>query len=440
MPEGFQSQEMQPLGVRLQPDSRDIPTQGGAHPQEQPQQPSPLPLCLNAPQAEVAMRVDVHTPAMSLQPTISGPSLPPEGQNPPPSSWQPHTSQLDSSSPNTSGVSQLADGGNPPPNTQPHPISQATNSQSMHAGGQSPSPSSHPLYTSQPENFQLNPNAPAEGRNFPPSTQLHQVPQVTDSKPNINGKQVPANGQDASSNSPSFRWPPFEPLSFESNPFLLQSLYPNKANEHATPDNIPAPVPVLGKRSQKTSSPPASNFKQRRARSAEPQPPLRDPASTPLTAADILTILAVRDQRNREDLLSDFRSLVAQTSVHQTSTASTSTPRSTSTPGPSASTPSSAGPVTSPDSAGSTAAGILTQEKILQLIMPLLSRGEYALYCIFYRSLIFRRGTSRSTQPAPDTEDIEMDVPPANATEVAAALFVEMQKYMINGKHVNCIP
>jgi hypothetical protein len=144
-------------------------------------------------------------------------------------------------------------------------------------------------------------------------------------------------------------------------------------------------------------------------------------------------MLAVRDKWNREDLLSEFRCLVAQTFGHQTSTASTSTP------GSSASTPGSAGPVTTPDSAGSTAAGILTQEKILQLIMPLLSGGEYALYCIFYQSLIFRKGTSRSTQPAPGTEDIEMEVPPANAAEVAAVLFVEMQKYMNNSKHVNCL-
>ena len=72
--------------------------------------------------------------------------------------------------------------------------------------------------------------------------------------------------------------------------------------------------------------------------------------------------------------------------------------------------------------------------------MPLLSGGEYALYCIFYQSLIFRKGTSQNTQPASGTEDIEMAVPPANAAEVAAALFVEIQKYMINGKHVNCIP
>jgi hypothetical protein len=372
IPEGFQSQEMQPLGVQLQHDSRDIPTQGGTHPNEQPQQTPPLPLRPNAPQAEGAMRVDVDTPAMSLQPTIGGPSLLPGGQNPPPTSRQPHRSQLDSSSPNTSGIPQLADGGNPPPNTQPHPISQATNSQSMHAGSQNPSPSSHPLHTPQPENFQLNPNASAEGSNFSPNTQLHQVPQVTNSQPNTSAKQVPASGQDA---SPSFRWPPFQPLSFESNPFLLQSLYTNKSNDHSAPDNTPAPV--LGKHSQNASSLPGSNSKRRRARSAEPQPPLRDPASTPLNAADILTILAVRDKRNREDLLSEFRCLVTQTFSHQTSTTSTSTPC------PSASTLGSARPVTTPDSAGSTAAEMLTQEKILQLIMPLLSGGEYALYCIF---------------------------------------------------------
>ena len=393
-----------------------LPTQDGVHTQEPP--PPPLLLPLNAPQAEGAMRVDVHAPAMSLQPTISEPSLPPEGQNPPPSSRQP---RLDNSPPNTGGIPQLADGSNPP-NTQPHSISQSTNSQSMHAGGQNPSPSSPPLHTSQPEKFQSDPNTPAEGRNFPPNAQVHQVPQVTNSQPNTNG-----NGKDASPNPPSFKWPPFQPLTFESNPFLLQS---NKANDHSTPDNIPAPV--LGKRSQNTSSP-MSNFKRRRARSTEPQPPVRDPAPTPLNLADILTMLAVRDKRNREDLLSEFRCLVAQTFGHQTSTASTSTP------GSSASTPGSAGPVTTPDSAGSTAAGILTQEKILQLIMPLLSGGEYALYCIFYQSLIFRKGTSRSTQPAPGTEDIEMEVPPANAAEVAAVLFVEMQKYMNNSKHVNCL-
>jgi hypothetical protein len=41
---------------------------------------------------------------------------------------------------------------------------------------------------------------------------------------------------------------------------------------------------------------------------------------------------------------------------------------------------------------------------------------------------------SATTKSLPQSEDIDMDSPPTSTSEIAAALFAEMQKYGINGK------
>jgi hypothetical protein len=122
---------------------------------------------------------------------------------------------------------------------------------------------------------------------------------------------------------------------------------------------------------------------------------------------------------------------------NQSSSPSTSTPGSAG----SASSPSSEEPMPAQGSAGPMLGSVLTKEKIIELITPLLPRSEYALYYYTFLSIVdFRQDTNRSDQPAPGTEDIEMQAPPTNTTEVAAILFAEMEKHMTNGKHINYIP
>ena len=84
---------------------------------------------------------------------------------------------------------------------------------------------------------------------------------------------------------------------------------------------------------------------------------------------------------------------------------------------------------------------VLTKEKIAELITPLLPRSEYAFYHYTILSIVdFRQDTNRSDQPAPGTEDIEMQAPPTSTAEVAAILFAEMEKHTTNGQHINYYP
>jgi hypothetical protein len=449
--DGFQSEEMQPLGS----------TQGGAHRQEQPpplpsplnvphtegamqldvspplnskgdahlqeQLQPPLPLPLDASQTERAMQLDVNPnpPMTSLQPTTGGLSLPAEGQNPLPSpqpvhapqpvnpqlntngapmraegcnpinTQPPQIPQVTDSQTNTHGITPLAEGHNPSQNAQPHQIPQVTDSQTNTHGitpipqGLNPSPNTQPQQIPQVTDSQTNthgitpiaqghnpspntqpPQIPqvthsqtnthgitplAEGHNSSPNAQPHQMAQVMTSQPSTDGIQIPPANESPSPNPPAFTWQPFEPRSLELSPFLLQS-------KHT----------VLGRRSRDPSLP-ASNLKRpRRACSAEPQPPPKDPVPTLINISEVLTMLEVRDKRNREDLLGEFRLLMAQKSNDRSSTAST--------PSPGLQKFSHQSSIASASISGSTAAVTLTEEKILELITPLLLRGE----CVFY--------------------------------------------------------
>ena len=96
---------------------------------------------------------------------------------------------------------------------------------------------------------------------------------------------------------------------------------------------------------------------------------------------------------------------------------------------------SSEEPIPTQGSAGPMLGSVLMKEKIVELITPLLLRSEYALYYYTFLSIVdLRQDTNRSDQPTPGTEDIEMQAPPTNTAEVAAILFAEMEKHMMNGK------
>jgi hypothetical protein len=136
-------------------------------------------------------------------------------------------------------------------------------------------------------------------------------------------------------------------------------------------------------------------------------------------------MLDIRDKRNREDLLNEFRLLMAQNFSDRSSTASTSTPHSARS--------------TSTQSISGSSGSQLTKEKILDLIMPLLPSGQCAFYYYTFLFIDPSQDTHRSSQPTPGTEDIEMEAPPANAAEVAATLFAELQRQVTNGKHINYI-
>ena len=466
-------------------------TKDGAHLQEQP------------PQTEKAMQLDVNPPMTSLQPTTDGLSLPAEGHNmpqnpqppyaPQPANPKPNTNgvpvpaegcnsmntqlhqipQGTNSQPNTHGIMPPAEGRNPPPSSQQLQIPQVTVSQQNANGVISPVESHNPPPSAQPHPMPVTgsqPNThgitpPADGHIPPPSAQSHQILQVMDSQPNANGVispveshndplnaqpqqmalvttsqpstneiQSPAGGQGPSRqgpsrNPPAFKWPLFQPLIFESNPFLLQSKHTNTASDRSAPGQMPDSV--LGRRFRDTP-PPASNPKRRRARSAELQPSLKEPAPTPINISEILTMLEVRDKRNREDLLDEFRRLMAQKSNDRSLTASA--------PGPSSQKFNRQSSITSSSAPGPTAAVTLTEEKILELITPLLLSGQYVFNYAFLSIADLCKDTSQPNQLAAGTEDIEMDAPPASAPEIAATIFAEMQKHMLNGKHVNCTP
>jgi hypothetical protein len=106
---------------------------------------------------------------------------------------------------------------------------------------------------------------------------------------------------------------------------------------------------------------------------------------------------------------------------NQSSSPSTSTPGSAG----SVSSPSSEEPIPAQGSAGLMLGSVLTKEKIVESITPLLLRSEYALYYYTFLSIVdLRQDTNRSDQPAPGTEDIEMQAPPTNTAEVAAILLL----------------
>ena len=73
------------------------------------------------------------------------------------------------------------------------------------------------------------------------------------SHPNTNEIWAPANGHSLSPKPPPFSWLPFQPQSFEANPFLLWSQYTSKASTHLPSNHILGQVP--GRHSQDTSLP-----------------------------------------------------------------------------------------------------------------------------------------------------------------------------------------
>src|SRR5882762_166114 len=100
----------------------------------------------------------------------------------------------------------------------------------------------------------------------------------------------------------------------------------------------------------------------------------------PINISEILTMLEVRDKRNREDLLDEFRRLMAQKSNDRSLTASA--------PGPSSQKFNRQSSITSSSAPGPTAAATLTEEKILELITPLLLSGQY-VFTYAFPSLTF---------------------------------------------------
>ena len=66
--------------------------------------------------------------------------------------------------------------------------------------------------------------------------------------------------------------------------------------------------------------------------------------------------------------------------------------------------------------------------------------GQYVFNYAFLSIADLCKDTSQPNQLAAGIEDIEMGAPPASVPEIAATIFAEMQKHMLNGKHVNCTP
>jgi hypothetical protein len=126
--------------------------------------------------------------------------------------------------------------------------------------------------------------------------------------------------------------------------------------------------------------------------------------STSIPTHTLLRILEVRDQQTRQDLVDDIRLLLAENFCTL-------------------------------DSTGSVAPVTYTEDKIIEIVTPLLMRksvsGKYSSSYILFINHSFRTDTDQSA----NTEDIDMAAPPAppvTAREIAAALFAEMQK---NGKY-----
>jgi hypothetical protein len=320
---------------------------------------------------------------LMLEMTTPHPSASAEGHISP--DLQPHLT-----APTTIPQPSISEGHVSSPDIQLHLTSLITTPQpTTSAGGHISSPGIQPHQI-------LNPQPNGNGIT-PPSDGL--CPLREPLQPNNNGITTP---QTPSPNPPQFSWPSFQPQTLNKNPFSLQ---PRHTNDGPVPEKRPQDPSLT-----------AQHFKRRR---------IHDAAVIPSNVHEILSMLETRDRRNREALLDELRLFMGQRSVDKNST-TTHWPRSTPDP-------TLPGAVAS-DPAASATAVTLTEEKILNLIMPLLSRGMPRIHT-FLLMFDLHTDPSQSSQSSQPFEDVEMGAPLANAAEVAAAIFAEIQKHTANGKH-----
>jgi hypothetical protein len=294
-----------------------------------------------------------------------------DSQNPTPNLQAPQTPQLANSRPDSSAI----EGQNPPPNLQAPQMPQLTNSRPDSSAIDSQNPPPDPQAHQTPQFTNSRPDSIAiDSQNLPPNPQTHQTPQPTNSQPHsagIDGQGPPPNPQVHQTFAPSFNGqqsfdfrashqpsPAFQPQQFQGAQFLFSG---TGCRNTTRPFNGPLPDQVLGARSRNSST---QASKRRRARSAEPQNPhtLQSPMSTAVPSDVVLQIMEVRDKRTRQELLSDIRVLMAE--MFRT-----------------------------PISTGSTTVVPLSQDKILEMINPLLTAktttGEYIeLHFIFQTQVL----------------------------------------------------
>ena len=157
----------------------------------------------------------------------------------------------------------------------------------------------------------------------------------------------------------------FQPQQFQGAQFLFSGA---GCRNTTRPFNGPLPDQVLGARSRNSTQ--AS--KRRRARSAEPQNPhtLQSPTSTAVPSDIVLQIMEVRDKRTQQELLSDIRVLMAEM-------------------------------LRTPISTGSTTVVPLSQDKILEMINPLLTTktttGEYIELRFIFQTQVLQTLTKLRT-------------------------------------------